>query len=186
MAALEVATSADGSSWVGHHECTTTDTLVEFGSTSNSDLYIKQTYHHLHLVASARTNRGSGYDTMQFRLNDDDTNGNYPFVQMYAYTTSAAYGNNTVQPDGMISDIAGGNSLANTFGHGEIWVPNFTKSGSYKQVLATGGRSEDSQWYMGWAANTYQSTSPVTMLTLLGNGGSFVQYSTFTLYGITG
>ena len=191
MAAVEVATSADGSSWVGHHECTTTDAQVSFGSTSDSDEYIKQTYDHLWLVMSARTNRGSAYDTLQFRLNGDD-NQNYPFRTLYGATGSTAVsGNNAVQPDGMIADIAGGNSDANVFGSAQLWIPHYSNTANYKQCLATGGRMEtsSSNWasYAGMAATLFtENTAAITEVLLLANGGSFVEHSTFTLYGITG
>jgi len=192
MAAVEVATSADGSTWVGHKELTGTEATVTFGSTSVADEYIKQTYDHLWLVMSARTDRGAAYDTLQFRLNGDDTGGNYPFRTMYATgsaTPTPAGGNNAVQPDGMITDIAGGSSVADFFGTAELWIPHYTNTVNYKQCLATGGRSTASttDWYAGMAATQFiENTAAITEVLLLANGGSFVQYSTFTLYGVTG
>ena len=189
MAAFEVATSADGTSWVGHHECTGTEATVTFGSTSTADEYIKQTYDHLLLIISARTNRAATYDTLQFRFNGDDTAGNYPFRTMYSYSTSVASGHNEVTSSGMIGDITGGNSTTSAFGYAKVWIPHYANSANFKQVLAIGGRQEDhtTQNYDGMAATLFmENTAAITEVLLKGNVGSFVQYSTFTLYGITG
>jgi hypothetical protein len=76
MAAFEVATSADGSTWVGHDEVGSGgDAHVTFGSTSVADEYIKQTYDHLLLVASIRSEQPSiEFDIIDMRFNNITTN----------------------------------------------------------------------------------------------------------------
>ena len=186
MAAFEVAKDRAGNV-IGHHEVdSSVDSTVQFGDTSGDDR-LSTAYDHLYCVVSARTNRGAGYDTLKMFLNNDTTSGNYSFLTSYISAATPRTG----QSFGycMIADIAGNNSQTSNFGFANIWIPchsNNSLYGSvdYQPVLAQGGRAESSEHYLGFAASLYKQTGAITQVHFTGNGGSFVEHSSFTLYGV--
>jgi hypothetical protein len=190
MAAFEVATSADGTTWVGHHECTTTDASVTFGSISVADEYIKQTYDHLLLVASTRGDKSAYLDYYKLSFNDDSIGGtNYSYTELEAYSgtpvSNRASGQGYIRFDGLV----GASALADTFGTTKIWIPNFSQTANFTQAsvqwtLPNNSTTTD-QWGVGMVAGLRSTTGAITQITI-GAGDNFVQYSTFTLYGITG
>jgi hypothetical protein len=74
---------------------------------------------------------------------------------------------------------------ANTFGVTEIYIPNYT-SGNYKQlIIDSASEANSTAGYMNLQSVSTSFTGPITSLTLSGNGGTFLQHSTFTLYGVS-
>ena len=76
------------------------------------------------------------------------------------------------------------NFTANTFSNTALYIPNYTssnqKSWSSDSVTENNGYS-----YAGIIAGLWTGTDAISTLTLSPNGGSFAQYSSATLYGIT-
>jgi hypothetical protein len=73
---------------------------------------------------------------------------------------------------------------ANTFGNAEFYIPNY--AGSSNKSM-----SSDSVWeqngttaYQALSASLWSNTAAITSITLTPQSGSYVQYSTATLYGI--
>ena len=82
-------------------------------------------------------------------------------------------------------------STADTFGSGTLWIPHYANTANFKQVLiqaaCEGATTTDYQWGLALAAGLWSSTAAVNQITLGPlTGTNFVQYSTFTLYGVTG
>jgi hypothetical protein len=75
------------------------------------------------------------------------------------------------------------NSTANTFGNSEIYIPNYT--GSNNKSSSADGVTENNATasWVEMDAGLFSNTAAITSIKLL-CGGSFVQYSTATLYGI--
>jgi hypothetical protein len=70
------------------------------------------------------------------------------------------------------------------FGNGEIYIPNYA-SANYKSLSADGANENNAATvYQGFSAGLWSSTAAINSLTF-STGGNFVQYSTFTLYGIS-
>ena len=187
MAAFEVAKNRAGTV-IGHHEVdSSADSIVQFGDTSG-DARLSTAYDHLYCVVSARTNRGAGYDTLKMFLNNDTTSGNYSFLTSYISAATPRTG----QSSGycMITDITGNTSQASNFGFANIWIPCHAENSAhgstdFQPVLAQGGRAESGAHYLGFAASLYKQTGAITQVHFTGNGGNFLEHSSFTLYGVT-
>jgi hypothetical protein len=79
----------------------------------------------------------------------------------------------------------GSTATANTFGSGEIYIPNYTSSNykaiSHEDAIETNAGTT----YSELNAGIWQNTSAISSITLaLAAGATFVQYSSATLYGI--
>ena len=85
----------------------------------------------------------------------------------------------------------GGTSInANAFTNNEIWIPNYANTSGYKQVLAQNviHNASTTNWQFGTSmvSALWDSTAAINRVTLVPkNGDDYVQYSTFTLYGVT-
>ena len=147
---------------------------------------IPDTYDHLMLKVSARTNSGY-YGYVDVQLNADTTAANYSCTRFYAYpnmtsdrTTSNAY----------IFQTTGSSSTANTFGTATLWIPNYANTANFKSMLALSAgenaSNQSSEWILMAGAGLWSATpAAVDQITLVPNA-DFLQYSTITLYGVTG
>ena len=74
---------------------------------------------------------------------------------------------------------------ANTFGNSEIYIPNYA-SANYKSVSVDATTENNATTsYADFYAGLWSNTAAITSVTLTPEAGNFVQYSTFTLYGIS-
>lgn len=88
----------------------------------------------------------------------------------------------SVQYAGMASAAS---QTASTFGNSEIYIPNYT--GSTNKSSSSDGVSENNATnnQMMLSANLWSNTTAIVSITfLLEDSSSFVQHSTFTLYGV--
>ena len=80
---------------------------------------------------------------------------------------------------------------ADTFGTVTAWIPNYANTANFKPVAYQGaveGETTATNTFLGYAgAGLFQTTAAVTAVKIEGQASDeFVQYSTFTLYGVTG
>lgn len=143
-------------------------------------------YTDLRLVASTRLDTSTNWYDFYVGFNGVYTNQN----------GKGLYGSGTGV--GSINEAGGGSTAAitartnapsntaNTFGSCEIYVPNYSSS-AYKSVsLDYVGESNGASAIMGIGAGSWNSTAPITSMSLQGlSGSNFVAGSTFTLYGVT-
>jgi hypothetical protein len=82
-------------------------------------------------------------------------------------------------------DTDGAYNTANIFGNCEFYIPNYTSS-NYKSIIGDGvAENNATESYMTMTGSLWSSTSAITSLTLFPSGSSnFVQYSTFSIYGL--
>jgi hypothetical protein len=160
-------------------------------ATSYDVTSISASYDHLMLKVSARTDRsGYYYDEMDITLNAD-TGTNYSTTTLYAGALAPASARNSGQTSGAFFDCTSGASGANIFSANTLWIPHYSNTANYKQVFHESAventSATDAQWYVLMGAMLWGATSAVDQITLTPEAGdNFVQYSTFTLYGITG
>lgn len=161
-----------------------TQTVGVGGANSVSFNNIPQTFTDLKLVISGRMN--SSYTAVEFYiLPNTNTNAIYSSTWLYGYATgslsASRQSNVTYTPT---QNATAANATASTFGNAEIYFPNYTGS-NFKSYIAdsvslTNGTAGNNQM----AAGLVRDTNPITSLYIPATG-SWVQYSTFTLYGIT-
>lgn len=151
------------------------------GSVSSIDFTgISGSYTDLCLKVSLRgTTASTGVDAY-VRFNSVTTN----------YSTRYAYGNGTSAGSGTdtlyrIDGTTGSTATASTFGSSEMYIPNYAgsanKSASVDSVIE-GNITAGSN--VLWA-NLWSNTAAITSLSIFPLSGSFAQYSTATLYGIS-
>ena len=148
------------------------------------------TYDHLYGVVSCRTDAAVYADQWGLKFNDDAT-GNYSSTFVYANTATPLSGRgssqNAIQ---FLYGATGASALANTFGMMTFWVPHFANSANYKSCFAKwsaeNNSSTNDQWMVGFTAGLWKDTDAIDQITLIDvSGDDFVQYSTFTLYGVS-
>tara|TARA_R110000824_G_scaffold380456_1_gene572866 strand:- start:308 stop:526 length:219 start_codon:yes stop_codon:yes gene_type:complete len=71
-----------------------------------------------------------------------------------------------------------------------MWIPNYANTANFKQALtlnaAENASTATSAWYLYVIAGLWSNTDAIDRITITASSGNFVQYSTFTLYGVTG
>ncbi|NBQ85321.1 MAG: hypothetical protein EBU03_04270 [Methylophilaceae bacterium] len=175
------------------YESIATVTVGSGGQSSISFTSIPSTYKHLQIRALSRgTDASNGGIGVRIRMNGD-TGTNYSLHGIDAYQgasggvealsgASQAYGLNYFQSQ------AG--HAANIFAAGIIDVLDYQNVNKYKTVRTIGGYdingSTSGYNYVGLYSALWQSTSAITQIDLICSSGSFVQYSSFALYGIKG
>jgi len=142
-------------------------TFSNIPQTGYTDLLIK--------VSARSTSANNIYMT----LNGSTTN--YASRYLYGSGTAAASGNDTTRYVGTTSDSS---NTANTFGNAEIYIPNYTSS-NYKSVSADSvAETNATTVYSAITAQLWSNTAAITSISLFPSSGSYVQYSTFSLYGL--
>jgi hypothetical protein len=147
---------------------------------------IPSTYNDLKLVVSARVDAATT-DTGLSTIFNSDSGTNYSWTAVLAYNgtntfSNRSYGGLNVQ----VLQAVGANATASVFGCIELYIPNYTSTGT-KPVFNLGvaeNNSEATGNRIGAVAGQYRGASGISSITLTPSSGNFVQYSTFTLYGI--
>jgi hypothetical protein len=136
-------------------------------------------YTDLKIVVSARDGASSVIDGARVRFNNDTTSGNYTARRLIGSGSAASSDTNNV---GAFAD--GNTATASTFSNCEFYIPNYTgstaKSVSFDNVAETNATTQ----YMGLGAFLWSSTAAITTITISGESADFLQYSTFSLYGL--
>ena len=144
---------------------------------------IPQTFTDLMVYSSTR-NTTSGVQSLYLRLNGDSTSLYSDTVLAGNNSTSSSSRDSTATA-AIISVVPDTTYTTSTFSNDSIYLSNYTSS-NYKQYIADGSAENNSStaYYLRCVAELYRSTSAITSLTLTPGGGSFAQYSTFSLYGV--
>ena len=79
----------------------------------------------------------------------------------------------------------GAGATASTFNSTDVYIPNYASTSTYKSVsIDVVNENNGTDSGMMLYAGLYSSNTAITSVTLIPNLGSFVQYSTFYLYGV--
>lgn len=157
------------------------NTIGSAGAASVSFNGIPQTgYTDLKIVCSARGTRVSSGDLVALKFNSLTTNLSLRFIEGTgggvppAYTDTNVYGS-----------IDAASSTTSAFGNAEFYIFNYT-SANYKAIniqAATEQNGSTAYWDLG--AGLWSSTAAISSLICYSPyGTNFVEFSTFTLYGI--
>ena len=152
---------------------------------------IPTTYDHLHILCSTRTEEAVYYNTPDVTFNSDSSSGNYSYTTLYSNTSvgvgSLQYSNQNYFD--YIIQSAGTSALADTFSNTSIWIPHYSNSANFTQMFSRTAQPNNSttnaQWILMVTAALWTDTAAITDITITGSSDN-AQYSTFTLYGVTG
>jgi len=167
---------------------------TELSSTTTSwaESSISSSYDHLLLEASIRGTQAAYFNNLWIRVGNGslDTGSNYSSTWLHASATTPVSGYTDSQTKWAYQYISSASTTANAFGTLKIWIPNYANTTGYKQAFiqtATANASTtNSQWYLASVAGLWNSTSAITDIEVSEPNAGMAQYSSFTLYGITG
>lgn len=181
--ALDIATPISASSY---------DSIATFTlSTSAADITfssIPATYTHLQIRFIARTARASFQDDNMAMQINANTGANYAYHQLSgdgASATASAAASNT---DMRVGRVTGATAASGNFGTGVIDILDYGNTNKYRTVRTLSGNEFNGSGTITLFSGLYQSTTAVSSIRLFSQTGanSFVQYSSFALYGIKG
>jgi len=140
---------------------------------------IPATYTDLKCVISARgaTNQEAADVIVAF----NGSSSNFIFRRLFSFQTTVYSDSGSTSNFGQQPANA---QTANTFGNGEFYIPNYTSS-NYKSISADSSvETNSSSAFEFIGAALWSNTAAITSMTISGNGGNWLQYSTAYLYGI--
>jgi hypothetical protein len=76
------------------------------------------------------------------------------------------------------------NATASTFANHSVYIPNYLSSLNKSISINSVQETNAATAYMGFTAGLWSNTSAITSISFTPNSGTFVQYSTATLFGI--
>lgn len=150
---------------------------------------IPQTYKHLRLILSLRSDVAATFDTQVIAINGDTTDANYrkQVMSAAAATVTAAESTGAAQTRSLMG-IPGGTATAGRFGDLECTIINYTKTDRPPVLQAIGAvfYTHGAGFYsISQIALTRITAGAVTRLTLTtGNAANFVAGSVASLYGV--
>ena len=150
---------------------TTTTASITFSS-------IPQTYTDLLVLVSARGDAGGQRDCY-ISFNGSTSNFSNRFIEM---SNDIASSGTTAR---YIGPVSGTTTTANLFSNAAIYIPNYTGS-TYKSFSGDFVAENNAQGTnaLDLSAQLWSDTAAITSIGFAPSGGSFIQYSTFYLYGI--
>lgn len=155
------------------------------GAASVTFSNIPQTYTDIKVVYSARcSDTTNNWNVLIGYFNADSTSSNYPGATTYAF--SSATGATTVNKwFGYLPNASGW--FGGAFGNGEFYVPNYSVNGVAKTANIESAAEGNSTTLvpMQLTVTRWTGTAPITTITLSCDTGSFLENSTFYLYGIS-
>ncbi len=157
-------------------------TTVGAGGAASVDITsIPGTYTDLFVVLSLRSNTArassGGFATVRFN-GSSSTYARRILLGDGSSAASASDANATVL-------VNASDTTSNTFNNASIYIPNY--AGSTAKVFSVDAVNENNATTadIQLMAQSWSGTSAITQITLAMGAGSFVQYSTISLYGIT-
>jgi hypothetical protein len=158
-----------------------TVTVGSGGTSAIEFTSIPQTYTDLKILYSIRTTDNSVWYSSRITFNGTAFNVNSSQRGLYG-TGSAAGSENYANSEFIF--VNGNNTTASVFGNAEINIPNYTSSNnkSISGDMVTENNSTSAITYL--VAGLWSNSAAITSITLAPASGTFVQYSTATLYGI--
>jgi hypothetical protein len=143
---------------------------------------IPATFTDLVVKASSRANNASIVNNMRWTFNASSTG--YSYKELYGDGTSAASGGASSVAYAQIGYSVGNTATANTFANTDCYIPNYA-SANYKSFSVDSVAEHNATGqYMDLGAALWSNSAAITSVTITPSSGDFMQYSTFTLYGI--
>ena len=134
-------------------------------------------YTDLKLIVSARQDNGD--NNLIFKPNNATTSIS---TRMLTGDGSSASSNTSTTPYGLVGQTG---FTSNTFGSTEWYIPNYTSANFKSWSVDECNENNGTTAYARLQAGLWSSTAAITSIVFTaGSSGNFVQYSTFSLYGL--
>jgi hypothetical protein len=157
-------------------------TVGSAGAASVTFSSIPQTFTDLKVVYSARSSSTSGTsELMAISFNGTTTNYNRLLIEGNG-STAASYSGALRSFGGMPTS----NATSNTFGNGELYIPNYVSSNNKSYSGDSVSENNATSSVINLDANIWNNTAAITSIAITTyNSNNFVEFSEFTLYGIS-
>jgi hypothetical protein len=137
-------------------------------------------YTDLKVVASVRDTRSNVANGLVIRFNGSSSSFTARVIEGDG---SSAYSFTDTQ--GLTGENSSATSTSNTFASTDIYIPNYTSSNNKSFSFDSVTENNATTAYADLGAGLWSNTAAITSVTLTSlNSASFVQYSTFSLYGL--
>ena len=140
-------------------------------------------YTDLKVVMSARTdtNDGSSGQWGYVNFNGASTNNSTRIL----YGTGSGTGSFTgSSPTPYGAYVEPSNFTSSTFSNSEVYIPNYTSSNNKSYSIDSVTENNATGAYSNLTAGLWSSSAAITSVVISPAAGNFVQYSTFSLYGL--
>lgn len=159
-----------------------TVTVGGAGATELDFSSIPATYTDLYMVTSLRDNMGGLMYNAAVKFNTNTTSGGR---RMYGDGSNTAATSNS-DTDGWVMLTNGTTSTGNTFSVTSLYFPNYAGSNLKNFTIDSVSENNGSTSYVFVCNALWSSTAAINRLTLYSTtAGTFQQYSSASLYGIT-
>lgn len=164
-----------------------TQTVGSGGAASVTFNNIPQFYTDLKVVISARDSytpspATNGVDSAIY-FNGTLGTTNYSQTRLYGNGSGAGTDRGSNNATAGVALISGNGATANTFGTFEVYIPNYSGSNFKSFATEAVGENNNATAWTSLYAGLWRQTAAITSLTLSAQT-SYMQYSTFSLYGI--
>jgi hypothetical protein len=148
---------------------------------------IPSTFKHLQIRGISRSNNAAVQNnSIGIRLNSDTAsnyNSHYLSGDGSGSPIAQSFGNDSY----MYLPTGGGNSAtASVFGAFVIDILDYTNASKNKVVRSLSGVDSNGSGNIRFASGLWMNTNAITTILIDGRGDTFLQYSSFALYGIKG
>ena len=137
---------------------------------------IPSTYTDLAIKVSAATN-----NALWLKFNTDTTAGDYSAKILRGNGATADSVTNAIWGYYLFSGYNGATSIFSSF---DIYIPNYAGSNQKSVSIDSVSEGNTTTQYTMLEAGLWNQTSAINQITFDGGGGTFAQYSSFSLYGI--
>lgn len=178
-----IASSVLGAVTATSFESIATVTVGSGGAANIEFTSIPGTYSHLQLRGIGRSTKASGFDFAELTFNGAGGSA-YATHYLYGNGSSAlatAFSSNSYIYQDFYATAGASASIFSAF---VIDVLDYANTNKTKTVRILGGDDTNGGGAIAFQSGLYNSTNAITSLKLNMNGGSYVQYSHFALYGI--
>ena len=155
-----------------------TYTVGSGGVASIDFINIPQTYTDLMLQVSLRNTTNNYWASIKF----NNSTSNFRIITLQS-TGSMVSWNADNSGTYAVNPVASA-MTANTFGSGEIYIPNYTGINYKSFSLDATQENNGTESYWGVSAGLWSNTSAINAISLVSGATAFAQYSTAHLYGI--
>jgi hypothetical protein len=158
-------------------------TVSSSGAASITFSNIPQTFTDLKLVMSARGSASGTRQNVLIQLNGSGSS--FTWLGLYGFNTSVQ--SNTTS-NNFAGNIPNSSNTANTFGTQEIYIPNYTSTNAKSLSIDYAVENNGTDNFLGFDADLWNpgTQAPITSITLsINSSGNFVEFSDFSLYGIS-
>jgi hypothetical protein len=147
-------------------------TVIDFTS-------IPQIYDDLEVVISSR---GTGGDHYELQVTFNGSTSGYSSRQLFGTGSSVSSSSPTNRQFGLTQ---GTGTTASIFASGKVLIPNYKLDGVAKSYSVDSVTENNATLaYQAILAGLWAGTAPITSISIQGTSGTFVQFSSASLYGI--